>query len=325
MRISIIIPAFNIKECLRYSVESALSQCADCDIEIVIVDDGSTDGTASICDRYAAEPQVIVIHKPNGGLSSARNAGINASTGDFIMFLDGDDYLAKGTIAYLVDIIRQTAGKFSFIQYRYIEVPDYNHRIDRSVDSEAFEICNGYHELFSRMLSLGGIGASACTKLINRKALGALRFKEGIIYEDEQFTAQLISKSTPRVIYTDTRLYCYVMRQGSIIKSDYTSKKLDIIPVLQEHIATLTKFGFNDLADKVRVKFFISLVLLYAKARIANATNDSRIIKQTIIQLLNNAPVRVKGKFGIIAAGIKMHLPSLSAYYYYTKLFNGKN
>lgn len=265
MKISVIVAAYNVKAFVSNSIKSILAQQSDCEIETIVVDDGSTDGTSAVCDTFIGDKGVKVVHKPNGGLSSARNAGIDIATGDYLMFLDGDDYLVDGALAYLTKIIKSNRTPFDFIQYKYVEVEDYNytaHKIDVAKDIEPV---TDKYEIFRRKLSLGGIGASACTKLISRNALSQLRFKEGILHEDEQFTARLIDNIKDGVIYANAELYCYVMRPGSIIKSNFTKQKLDIVSVLEEQISIMESNGYEDLATEVRSRLFIVLCLQYAR------------------------------------------------------------
>ncbi|MDE6158206.1 MAG: glycosyltransferase, partial [Muribaculaceae bacterium] len=100
MTISVIIPVYNVGELLRESVDSLISQLGD-DCEVIIVDDGSTDNSGRLCDEYSGIKNVQVIHKTNGGLSSARNAGIDHASGQYLLFLDSDDYLRPGSLALL--------------------------------------------------------------------------------------------------------------------------------------------------------------------------------------------------------------------------------
>ena len=106
MKISVIIPVFNVGELLRKSVDSVLKQDYE-DFEIIIVNDGSTDNSERICDEYALIPHITVIHKCNGGLSSARNSGIDIAKGEYILFLDSDDYLRPGSLSLLANQINK--------------------------------------------------------------------------------------------------------------------------------------------------------------------------------------------------------------------------
>lgn len=319
MKISIIIPVYNVGELLRKSVESVLEQIQD-DCEIIIVNDGSTDNSGAICDEYSSIANVHVIHKKNGGLSSARNAGIDSAKGEYLLFLDSDDYLRPGSIALLSNLINDS-GEFDFIQFRYDEVLDYS-------DNRMVENANDLHEtidrrsMFEHKLMLGGIGASACTKLIRRDVCANIRFKEGIIHEDEQFTTLLINQSR-RVIYISNPLYMYVQRTGSIITSGFSKKRLDIIPVLEEQISILNSNGFYDLAQKVRNDLFTNLCIMYVDARKIRMHDCVAEIKNKANRIIKDVRPN-KGTIGIIAGGMKLHLPMMQLYYFYKTIRNGK-
>ena len=118
--VSIIVPVYNTSEYLTACVESLRKQTCP-DIEIILVDDGSTDGSGQLCDRYAdLDPRIQVIHKCNGGLSSARNAGLVAARGQWVLFVDGDDYLANGAVSKLLELAAQHPDA-DFIQFHYQE------------------------------------------------------------------------------------------------------------------------------------------------------------------------------------------------------------
>ena len=107
LMLSVIVPVYNIKDYIKASAESVLNQGFK-NLELILVDDGSTDASGDICDELAlADDRVKVIHKPNGGLSDARNAGIHAATGEYISFLDGDDLYAKGTLSGIMGLLVQ--------------------------------------------------------------------------------------------------------------------------------------------------------------------------------------------------------------------------
>ena len=115
--VSIIVPVYNIERYLPQCMNSLFAQTAP-DFEVILVDDGSTDGSAALCDQYAKQDaRVQVIHKKNGGLSSARNAGLDAATRPYLLFLDGDDYLAPSAIQSLLEIASANAD-FDFIQFQ---------------------------------------------------------------------------------------------------------------------------------------------------------------------------------------------------------------
>lgn len=320
MKISIVVPVYNVAEVMRRCVESVLPQMSD-GAELILVDDGSTDGSARICDEYAEAPGVSVIHKPNGGLSSARNAGIDAAKGDYLLFLDGDDYLRPGSIRLLAELARRS-GKFDFIQFRYDEVTDYSDRRAAGPVSGLSEVTDR-RRMFELKFQLGGIGASACTKLIARDVFDTLRFKEGIIHEDEEFTGRMINRAN-RAIYISNQLYMYVQRSGSIITSRFSPKRLDIIPVLESQIEILSGNGYDDLALLVRNKLFTALTLMYVDARRANMKESVRTITRTARAILPSVQP-AGGTVRLIARGMRLHLPMLQSYYLYKVIFDSQD
>ena len=109
---SIIIPIYNVCNYVKKTIESAMSQ-SETDIEIILVDDGSTDGSSEICDQYAEiDKRIIVIHKKNGGLSSARNAATEMASGEYVMYLDGDDYLRQDAVERCLETMKQFPSDF---------------------------------------------------------------------------------------------------------------------------------------------------------------------------------------------------------------------
>ncbi len=315
--ISVIIPVYNIGGLLRKSVESVISQIKD-GCEVIIVDDGSTDDSGKICDEYSHFENVHIVHKANGGLSSARNAGIEVAGGEYLLFLDGDDYLRPGSIK-LLSRMASSNGLFDFIQFRYDEVTDYSD-INAETEISDFLDVTDRRQMFEQKLALGGIGASACTKLISRKSLSSLRFKEGIIHEDELFTTQLINRAE-RVLYIANPLYMYVQRSGSIITSKFSPKRLDIIPVLNEQIEILKSNGYDDLASVVRNRLFSALCIMYVGARHSGLKAVVRVIKENIKRLLPEVTIN-KGTIGMIVNGMRCHLPMLQMYYWFKKFNN---
>jgi glycosyltransferase involved in cell wall biosynthesis len=315
-KIGIIVPAYNVQEYLHYCVESILSQDYG-EWHIYLVDDGSADNTPQICDEYAAKDnRITVIHKLNGGLSSARNAGIERASEDYLMFIDGDDYLSFGALSSFAKLIESSCGDVDFIHFGYTETLDY------SVHSVApigkMTKVEGSHDLYLKMYELGGEGASACTKIYKRNSIGRLRFKEGIIHEDEQFTAHYLSTCTVGV-YVDYKPYIYVQRPQSIITSSFSNKRLDLTPIMRERIGIFNKLGYNDLLELTYQKYFANLVGLYVRARLAKNTYAQSKIKQELCDVAPKAKNALTGRFKLICIGIIYHLPVLTAQYLYNK------
>ncbi len=245
MKASIIIPVYNTEKFLRQCIESVLAQ-KNANIETILVDDGSTDSSPIICNEFAKLNDAIkVIHKKNGGLSSARNAGISAATGDVIFFLDSDDYwddtFAINNILSLfsrdnIDFVEFGAQKCNECATSFFE-PDY---IKKPTKEECRKAHNSKAELYQLLLSKGALIASACNKAIRRKLFTEhnLMFREGIKSEDVDWVARLLLHSSSAALYNETVLI-YRQREGSITHT-HTAESLKNI---------LNNFYYIELLD----------------------------------------------------------------------------
>lgn len=209
IKISFIIPVYNIKNYIEKCVDSILKQNDKLYIkEVIIVNDGSTDGVQTLLnDLENANPEIKVIHKENGGLSSARNAGLNVATGDYIWFVDGDDYIQFNSFDILNNYFYE--DEYDIIYFNYYK--DYEVKKIKVEDSEDYQIGS------SKIL----INTSPCTKIFKREFLtnNKALFYEGIIYEDLELIPYLISKSK-KDLFIKECLYNYVYRNGSIMNSN---------------------------------------------------------------------------------------------------------
>lgn len=293
--ISIIVPIYNVDKFLSTTVESVLQQEDYSDWELILVDDGSKDGSPALCDQQAAsDPRIKVIHKTNGGLSSARDAGIEASTGDYLLFLDGDDCLDSSTLR----VLHQTAREHpdcDFIQFRYEEVlpaAPFGHK--ESCLTENYT--EFYHEadFFQQLFDLGGVAASACTKFIKRVTLGDLRFQEGIIHEDEQFTTRLLARCR-QVGYCTNEFYKYAIRSGSIQHSAFSMKRLDAISILDERIEYLRSKGYEHLVSLFQGRLFSNLLMMWTNAYEASNAEALAIIEQHLSRISKEKGVQLNG------------------------------
>lgn len=221
--VSIVVPAYNISNYLTSCVRSLASQSYEA-VEILLVDDGSTDGTSEICDTLAGEyPQVKVIHKSNGGLSSARNTGLACAGGEYIMFVDGDDVISPDCVETLIapmlddPSVRMAVGEFKQITDMDARNEDWfseAHSCEVMTDAAALGL----------MLYGGRFEISAACKLAKKDVWGEAPFPEGRFYEDLYCIARIVSKS-PMIGMVSSPLYGYVMRSGSITGQKSASKK----------------------------------------------------------------------------------------------------
>ncbi len=210
--ISVIIPVYNVETQLRKCVDSILSQTYP-NIEAVLVDDGSTDNSGSICDSYNSDSRVRVIHKSNGGLSSARNAGIDASKGDFIGFVDSDDFISPDMYEELYQAIKNKERAIGCIG---ISVVDENDIVTEYSTRETDEVQGKTEFLRDLLLFVGD--ASACSKLFPRSAFCRDRFNEGRLNEDVLFMFES-ADSYDEIVFIPKTGYYYYSRSGSITRS----------------------------------------------------------------------------------------------------------
>ena len=285
--LSIIVPIYNVERFLPSTLESLTKQEGNVDYEILLINDGSTDRSADICKKYVGSHNWInVINKPNGGLSSARNVGIDAARGEYLMFVDGDDCLDPVTVKSLAEAILLHPN-CDIIQFRYEEVSPsmpWGHCTKQEL-VDYYECANEY-DFFLQLYELGGVGASACTKLIKKSVIGDLRFKEGILHEDEEFITRLLPKCAC-IGYCSNEFYKYAMRPGSIIRSSFSSRRLEVIPILKERIVYLGNQGYRDLVDKFSSKLYGNLHILWNDAYEMQDKDSVSLIEKELGELVS--------------------------------------
>ncbi len=274
-KVSIVVSIYNVEDYVKKSIESVINQTEQ-DIEIILVDDGSTDSSGKICDEFALnDNRIIVIHKENGGLSSARNKGINVATSEFVLLLDGDDYLALNAVEKLLCVSQSYPS--DIIQFSYCEVKK------DSVNSGTNDHYGIYqakdaNEFFENLYRIGGSAASACTKFFKRELLLKFPF-ESIRHEDEMWCTRAF-QSELVITYIDDELYFYVMRENSIIHSKFNSNKLDVFTVINERIQALKKTKLNKFLHFEYERMFYSIVKLYCEASGCGDKIAMKIIKE---------------------------------------------
>lgn len=210
--ISIIVPVYKVEQYLDRCVESLVRQTYS-NIEIILVDDGSPDNCPQMCDRWAEKDnRIIVIHKKNGGLSDARNTGINRARGDYILFVDSDDYIVEDAVEVLE---KYTDDEEIIVGESTIIYPDKEiHR--NHTNLEMNHVYSGRDYVLT-VTKVGEWFAAACYNMYNRRFLidNDLYFVVGILHEDNEYITRLFYKAQ-RVKYIHYEFYKYVMRDDSI-------------------------------------------------------------------------------------------------------------
>lgn len=210
--ISIIVPVYNVRKYLPRCVRSLQDQTYP-QIEILLVDDGSTDATGSLCDRLAKkDPRIRVFHKENGGSSSARNLGILEAKGEYLGFVDSDDYVEPDMYAKLYDAIKQYG--VSVAQAGRDEIDPNGGRLPDICIPPEQTVCITAEEFLKELLMHRG-DCSFCTKLVKRDVLERQQFPEGVLNEDFHLLVQLLGTKIERIVSLPDRGYHVFYRLGS--------------------------------------------------------------------------------------------------------------
>lgn len=251
MKLSFIIPIYNVEKYLPQCVDSILSQTYT-DFEVILVDDGSPDNSGKLCDAYAQkDARVRVIHKPNGGLSDARNAGLDVAHGDYVIFVDSDDFWIKNdSLSNLMGVVEQHSecGFIGFNCSYYYEDNDsfvkwvaYNDSIGHPIDKDV-----AMHTL----VASGTMPMSACLKVISRKVLqdNQLYFKKGLLSEDIPWFIDLLEKSS-KCMFVNEYVYAYRQnRVGSITTTGGERNFNSLLLILQNELDKLEECSFSEQA-----------------------------------------------------------------------------
>lgn len=295
-KVSIIIPVYNVEKYLKKSLDSIADQTYK-NLEIILVDDGSTDNSGSICDEYAKKDQRIkVIHKQNGGLSSARNVGLDAISGEFVAFVDSDDYISKDLIEHVVAELEKTrADVCMFSHYTVTNQKENAHYLP--LDKEIYEkeeIRNFIVPLFvgqkngSEKPLLGFIWR----QIFRREAIGTLRFRSEREYyaEDVVFDLEFYTKAN-KMCVINKPLYYYRYVDTSLsnrYREGLFEKLVKLIKFKQEIVE---KHNISDCLERIDRSIFRA-----ARGGIINVKRASNLSKKAkkleIKKIVNNSLVR---------------------------------
>lgn len=254
--VSVVVPVYNVEKYLKTCVESITSQTYK-NLEIILVNDGSTDTSGDICDKYAKkDSRIIVIHKENGGLSDARNRGIDTAVGEYIIFIDSDDYIHPRAIELLLND--------SLYYGADIAVPGMlNVTTNSSIDYSSISIRKSSSlnptSALEDMLYQKNITASAC-KLYNRKLFNSIRYPKGKLCEDLGTTYKLFSKAS-KVIVNPTPMYYYLQRHDSIIHSDFKPARMDGLAFAHNQLEFIRK-SFPSITIAAQDRLFMEAVFI---------------------------------------------------------------
>lgn len=234
--ISIVVPIYNVEKYLVKCIESITAQTYR-NLEIILVNDGSTDSCGKICDVYAErDKRIKVIHKANGGLSDARNAGIEAAEGYYIGFVDSDDYINVNMYERLINIMNADNSQIAVCNFSLVyEETEKNIYEDKNFDNNNLLIDNKDKLVEYCMKSNYDAFTVAWNKLYKRELFNGIRYPKGKIHEDVFTTYKLLYKAE-KISYTKNAMYYYLQRKTSIMGQKFNVKRLHRLEALQEQL-----------------------------------------------------------------------------------------
>lgn len=232
--ISVIVPVYNVEKFIGKCIESIIGQTYK-NLEIILVDDGSTDMSGKICDKYReVDNRIIVVHKPQGGVSTARNCGMDLAKGSYIAFLDSDDYFAPDALEYLLDRTEKAGATIVVGREQIVSENEEIIGEDFSMNAEISEEIISEKEFWNRRIySMRSV--LVATKLYPAELVKDVRFLEISRQEDEAFLLDVISRSK-NILYTDKVIIYYRQREGSLMHTEFNITNLSLAKVLLKEI-----------------------------------------------------------------------------------------
>lgn len=329
-KISVIVPAYNIEEYLPRCLESIINQTYQ-NLEIIIVDDGSKDNTSKICDEYAKKDnRIIVIHQENKGLSGARNSALKIATGDYIGYVDGDDYIASSMYELMLASMEENDADLAMCGYEQVgegavkvEFSGENYVFSRE---EALDIYIQDNRTFH-------IYNSVWSKLFKRELVHGIEFPLGRNSEDIVYTGRALS-GCRKCVFVDRPLYFYILdRSGSIMNvknaDSMTLEKFakrrfdDEIPFWKEQIKIFKEEGLIEQSILAEYYFYKRMLFYYLDFRNRGMKEAAKRLSEDIILEKNRIEV-VYGNYFVKKgdrARMNLFLKSPSLYYSTVRIY----
>ena len=312
-KISIIVPIYNVEKYLIRCIDSILSQTFK-ELEVILVDDGSPDNCAQICDKYSAiDNRIKVIHKSNGGLSSARNAGLDIAQGEFIGFIDSDDWISSRMYEVLYNLCTEYNADIAECCYKKV----YKDTIIKEIESNnSIKVLNNIKVLEEMYKDSFAGSTVSVNKLYKSSLFKNIRFPEGKLNED-QFTTYKLYFNSKKVVATNECLYYYYQSPQSIMRSEFSIKKLDAIEALEETRLFYEKNKLYNLILWHDTLYCFVLIKYYCilKKEGKLYCNRRKVIKDTYKKLhrefINNPYINKKSKVLLLIFNLSPKLYSI--------------
>lgn len=300
--VSVIVPIYNVEQYLSQCIVSLMIQTLE-DIEIILVDDGATDRSSSICDEYALrDTRIKVIHKENGGLSDARNVGIGVAQGKYIAFLDSDDWVTPNFYEYLYELIERENA--DIVQCDYIEAYSEDIKINFKEDIKEviYTGVEALHLLYSEEYAKTVV---VWNKLYKKELFKDIRFPKGKVHEDEFTTYKLLHQAT-KVVNSNCPMVYYRQREGSIMAQGFNEKRLHVLEAWKEKRDYFEKHNLKELAQRTECSLCGTLKSFYVQTQKTELVNKKEILnqlkkemRQNYIRYIRNPFITNRGKISL--------------------------
>lgn len=311
--ISIIVPVYNVEKYLGNCIKSILNQTFK-DYELILVNDGSTDKSGEICDKYEKiDSRIKVIHKNNGGQSSARNAGLDIACGKYIGFIDSDDSIHPRMYEILYDLIKKHKADISCCNYKniYSLYTEYNTDIEQT---EVIEMDNiqAINNLYDKEIGVRLV--VPWNKLYSKHLFDDIRYEVGRIHEDEFIIHRILYKCR-KIVYANNELYHYLQREGSIMSKISYKKKVDALLSQSDRMRFCRKVGLIDMCNYISKIYEYNFFTLYmeidkntnSEVKLLNELRKDFISNLNTLLRLKNYSIKEKRNWIIFAISPKVY------------------
>lgn len=275
--LSVVVPVYNVEKYIEKCVNSIINQTYS-NLEIILVDDGSTDGSGKICDLFMKkDDRIKVIHKRNAGLSSARNEGIKVANGEYIAFVDSDDYLDLHMYSNMINVMQNTKSDISICNFKRVYENDKNVLFNKSGTIKEY---NDSTHLLNDLLK-GKINDYAWNKVYKKNLFNNIEYPLGKNFEDIGTTYKIFARSK-KTVFIDSEYYAYLMRGNSITGSVSKKSLYDMITLVNERYQFLKNSSLCDksILTANRVNYIYLYYLSICKFLDFNELNNEIIMNE---------------------------------------------
>ncbi|WP_027216421.1 glycosyltransferase family 2 protein [Butyrivibrio fibrisolvens] len=302
--VSVIVPIYNVEDYLPKCIDSIICQTYK-NIEIILVDDGSPDSCGQICENYKKkDSRIKVIHKENGGLSDARNAGICRAKGSYYVFIDSDDYIHERMIETLVEGVVSTGADIAVCSFKNVkedEIIDIHSGINtgsyKLISEDIDRLSYFYGDKYTEF-------TVAWNKIYPASFFKEIKYPKGKIHEDE-FTTYKLLELAKKIAYIDVPLYYYVSRSSSIMGEEFSLKRLHRLDAISERMDHYLSLGKYDWYEKNLFLYRIFYVRYYKAVQKQKMDIDIlkeyfKTYKKSVLKDILKTNISIKKKLGYI-------------------------